>query len=352
MIPETITPYLPTTFSVISAIFLLWFMHWFLLARHTNLGTEARLPRQLLMLILTLAAIVMVIIVFPMSDSTRGQVITLLGIVITGIIALSSTTFVTNVMAGLMLHVVRSFSPGDFIRVGNHFGRVTERGLFHTEIQTEDRDLTTLPNLHLATNPLTVVHSSGTIMSTELSLGYDIPHQQVEDLLKQAAQRAELQDPFVLIISLNDFSITYKVSGFLLEIKNLITAKSNLKKCVIDILHENDIEIVSPNFMNQRQLPANKKIIPQESTSKKDNIVIEEPAPEELIFNKAEVAAESEALRSDIDKLLLHIDEMTKTKKGLSKEQQETLNKEIEIAERQKQALLDKLEKLANVSEK
>ena len=81
-----------------------------------------------------------------MTDSTRGQIITLMGLVITGVIALSSTSFVANIMAGLMLQVVKSFKPGDFVRVGEYFGRVTERGLFHVEIQTEDRDLTTLPN--------------------------------------------------------------------------------------------------------------------------------------------------------------------------------------------------------------
>ena len=79
-------------------------------------------------------------------------------------------------MAGLMLQVAKSFSPGDFVRVGEYFGRVTERGLFHVEKQTEDRDLTTLPNLHLATNSITVVHSAGTIVSAELSLGYDVSH--------------------------------------------------------------------------------------------------------------------------------------------------------------------------------
>ena len=109
-------------------------------------------------------------------------------------------------MAGLMLQVVKSFNPGDFIRVGERMGRVTERGLFHVEIQTEDRDLTTLPNLHLATNPVTVVHSTGTIISAELSLGYDISHTKIEELLKQAVNQAGLQDAFVLIISLNDFT--------------------------------------------------------------------------------------------------------------------------------------------------
>ena len=106
-------------------------------------------------------------------------------------------------MAGFMLRTVKSFGLGDFVRVNERFGRVTERGLFHTEIQSEDRDLTTLPNLYLTAHPLKVVRASGTVISCQLSLGYDIPYYKVEPLLKQADLDA----------------ITYKVAGFYAEIK-------------------------------------------------------------------------------------------------------------------------------------
>ena len=63
-----------------------------------------------------------------MGDTSRGQLLALLGLALTAVIALSSTTFVANAMAGLMLRSVKSFRPGDFIRVGEQSGRVTERG--------------------------------------------------------------------------------------------------------------------------------------------------------------------------------------------------------------------------------
>ena len=346
VLPDLLLVYFPAAAAFVGAILLLWLIHWLLLGRHDSMGAQARLPRQLLMFILSIIALVLVIILFPMSDSTRGQVITLLGLVITGVVALSSTTFVANVMAGLMLHVVKSFNPGDFIRVGQQFGRVTERGLFHTEIQTEDRDLSTIPNLHLATNPVTVVHSTGTIISCELSLGYDLSHSHIEELLKQAALRTELQDPFVLVMSLGDFSVVYRVSGFLSEVKNLITAKSNLKKSVLDVLHENDVEIVSPAFMNQRQLPGEQKIIQQKQQAPVVKKAVKEVAPEEMIFDKAEVAAETEILRTEIDKLGLQAEALTKSRKGLGKAEQEGINFEIQIVEEQKQRLIEALEKI------
>ncbi len=70
-------------------------------------------------------------------------------------------------------------------------------GSSYSEDRSEDRDLTTLPNLYLVTTPVTVVRSSGTIVSATVSLGYDVPRSRIEALLKQAAERAELVEPFV-----------------------------------------------------------------------------------------------------------------------------------------------------------
>jgi small-conductance mechanosensitive channel len=344
---ELLLSYLPVTAAFIVGVLILWLINLLILARHPNLGAQARLPRQLAMFILTVMLLLLMIILFPMSDSTRGQVITLLGVVITGVIALSSTTFVANVMAGLMLNVVKSFQPGDFIRVGEKFGRVTERGLFHTEIQTEDRDLTTLPNLHLATNPVTVVHSNGTIISAELSLGYDVSRRKIEDLLKQAAVQAELQDPFVLIIELGDYSVLYRISGFLPEVKNLITAKSTLKKYVLDVLHEAGVEIVSPSFMNQRQLALEGKVIPSRENEPQVRPAEKETVPEEMIFDKAQQAAEVEVLRAELDKLNSQFDDLSKQKKALNKDEQEGIQFQLDIIDEQRKRLAGELDKLS-----
>ncbi|HSN56415.1 MAG TPA: mechanosensitive ion channel domain-containing protein [Candidatus Sulfomarinibacteraceae bacterium] len=118
----------------------------------------------------------------PIGDHRQGQLLSLFGIVLSAAVALSATNFLGNALAGFMLRSIRHFRIGDFNRCGEHFGRVTERSLLHTEIQTEDRDLTTLPNLFLISNPMTTVRSSGTIVSATVSLGYDIPRKRIETL--------------------------------------------------------------------------------------------------------------------------------------------------------------------------
>jgi len=265
--------------------------------RARRMGSAFPFSSQLAMLAVTAVAIVAAVITLPVSETTRGQLLTLLGIGLTGIIAFSSTTFVANAMAGLMLRAVGNFRAGDWVRVGDQFGRVTERGLFHTELQTEDRDLATLPNLHVVTNPVVVVRESGTIVSVRLSLGYDRHHADVEALLAEAARAAGLEDPFVHVVELGDFSVTYRVAGFLAEVKRLLTARSRLRSEVLDTLHGAGIEIVSPNFMNQRQLGAEARMVPEARAP--SPAAPESPAPEELIFDKAEEKAVLEGLAEE-----------------------------------------------------
>ncbi|UTW46730.1 mechanosensitive ion channel [bacterium SCSIO 12696] len=256
--------------------------------------------RQLVFLVLVAVGIVLIILVLPVPHEMRSQLLSLLGLVLTGVIAFSSTTFVANIMAGLMLRSVRSFRTGDFIRVEDHFGRVTERGLFHIEIQSEERDLITLPNLYVASNPAKVVHSSGTIVSCDLSLGYDVPHYRVTPLLKKAATNVGLQEPFVHVRELGDFAISYKVCGFYEEVKQLLSKRSELRIQVLDQLHGADIEIVSPGFMNQRQV-GEQLFLAKPRPAKSVDMAASNA--ETLMFDKAERAEKLEALEKELAQL-------------------------------------------------
>ncbi len=250
--------------------------------------------RQIVLLLLTLVGGLVVVLFLPMEPETRSSLLTLIGLVISAAIALSATTFLGNAMAGVMIRAVRNFKTGDFIRVGEHFGRVTEKELFHTEIQTEDRDLTTLPNLYLVTNPVRVVRPSGTILSATVSLGYDVSRLKIESLLVKAGNEAGLKDPFVEVRELGDFSVTYRIAGLLAEVKALVSSRSRLRACVLDALHEGGIEIVSPTFMNQRQLAPGQAFIPRPPSSLGE---LPESRPDEMIFDKADEAESLQELR-------------------------------------------------------
>jgi small conductance mechanosensitive channel len=284
-------PYFVFLIILVAVLLLIAGAKW-ILERRARAAPGRRFQTQVTMLGLVLLAVLALVLVLPIEQELRGQTLAVLGILLSAAIALSSPTFLGNLLAGFQMRSVRNFRLGDYLRCGEHFGRVTERGLFHTEIQTEDRDLTTLPNLYLATHPMTVIRASGTIVSATVSLGYDVPRGRVEELLCDAAREVEITEPFVKIIELGDFSVTYRVAGLLADVKKLLSTRSRLRGHMLDRLHGGGVEIVSPTFMNTRAFPLDARFVPRrgEAAPRSESAPVGAPTIEEVAFDKAELA--------------------------------------------------------------
>ena len=279
---------------------------------------------QLLMLCLTLVTIVGIIIALPLSDALRGQLLTLLGILLSAAIAFASTTFIGNILAGVMLRVIKNIKLGDYITVDNITGRATEMNLLHVEVQTEQSDLVTIPNIHMVTYPVKVVRSSGTIVSIDISLGYDISRQQISKQLCLASEDAGLTDGFVQIRNLGDFSVTYRIAGHLQDTSNLLSVRANLHNAVLDRLHADNIEIVSPSFMNTRAIKE-QPIIPTPHLMEEE---ISSNKLEELAFEKAEMASSISKVETAIEQLST---ELELGKETLSNQDRELIEEKLRI---------------------
>ena len=273
---------------------------------------------QLLQIGGILLAVLFIILFVPFSDTLRGQLLSLYGLIISATIALSSTTLVGNIMAGFMLKAIGSCRPGNYITVGDYFGRISEMDMLHTEIQTEERDLTTLPNLYLVTHPVRVMRESGTLLSVDVSLGYDVSRHRVEKLLVQAALDTGLETPYVQIQHLGDFSVSYRVSGLLKEINNLIDKRRDLRARTMDALHKDGIEIVSPNFMNTRALTKNQTFIAKDV---KKPVAAATTSTDSLVFDKAEKAESVSHLREKLAEIEARIKDSGTAKAKKSSEQ-------------------------------
>lgn len=298
-----------------------------LLFERLGVMAKSKLPRQVTVIALIGVGVILAILALPVGEETKGQLLSLLGLLLTAIIAMSSTTLASNAMAGLMLRAMKSFRTGDFVRTGTHFGRVTEIGLFHTEIQTSNRDLTALPNAFLVGNPVTVVRHSGTIIETTLSLGYDVPHARAEELLLKAAKATGLEDAFVLILELGNFAVTYRIAGFLGETKRLVSAGTHLRREVLDTLQQAGIEIASPTLMSQRRLREGERLVPREPARRHRKP--DEYFPEEIVFDKADEAERLEQLRIDRQELAQRVKDLEKRLDGTSETERGGVEAEI-----------------------
>lgn len=293
------------TLAVVASVLL--GMRWLLLRRQRKLTGEKRLPRQVTMAVLTLVGVIAVVLALPIAHSSKNQIIGLIGLLVSAVLALSSTNIMANAMSGLLLRSTRRFRVGDYINTGEFAGRVTERGLFDTEVQSEFRELIAVPNTFLITHPVTTLRASGALITCDLSLGFDIHHSHIEGLLATAAEEVGLETPFVRITEIGDYSVAYRVSGMLKDLDNLLTTRSNLQRKVLDTLHDNGREILRPRFMNTRTFPEEREFVPASIFTceeivddKQDAVVFDKVMTAEAAENaKLELAKAIEALEAE-----------------------------------------------------
>ncbi len=327
-----ISGFLPLAVAMAISVLLLGLLHYLLIYRHQSLSSEEKFPRQLLMLGLTLLALVILVMTAPLSDAVQNQILALLGIAVSGVIAFSSTSFVTNFMAAVGLRVTQPFKVGDFISFDGRFGKVVSRGLLDTEIQTETRELIAIPNANLTSRPVAVTRRSGVILTSTVSLGYESHHGIVEPLMLAAAAKAGLEEPYVHIDRLGDFAVNYKVCGLLTDVERILTVRSDLNRQLLDMIHGAGLEIVSPSVTRHITQDAATRLIPAAGTPRRSTDSADAVEAEEIAFDKARALEQLELEKQQLSEKLAD-------KQPDDAEQRERLRQQLELLKAQEKTL-------------
>lgn len=284
----------------------------FVLARSVTDKRSLPYHRQILTLATAVVGLFLAVAFLPVSAEIRGQVLSVMGVLLSAAIALSSTTFVGNAMAGIMLRVTKGFRAGDFVRFNSVVGRVADLSLFHTEIQLITRDIVTVPNMVLTQNAVHVTRRGGTFVNVDVSIGYTVPHETVITALKEAAEQVELSEPFVLVEELLDHAIRYRVYGLLDDSSSLLTKTSDLRRAILSTLHRQEIEIASPSLTDRRSSDSSEAYVPPVATpdaapkseySSETGSQEEDTDIEAIAFDRAEEAESIESLYALQEKL-------------------------------------------------
>ena len=115
---------------------------------------------------------------------------------------------------------------------------------------------------------------------------------------------------------------------------------------MLDSLHESGIEIVSPNFMNTRQLPELKTIIPPKAQSGDAEESKDKPVIEKLVFDKAEEAESMEKVNEMLAETVKEIDSLkSQMKAALSDEASDKIKAQIEALNARRETISKLIEK-------
>ncbi|MEO3955309.1 mechanosensitive ion channel domain-containing protein [Chromobacterium piscinae] len=216
--------------------------------------------RRLASVILWLFALIVAYPYLPgaNSDAFKG-VSVFFGLMVT----LGSAGLMNHAMSGLVLIYSRALRPGDYVKIGEAEGTVSELSALSTKIRTGQGFEVTIPNA-VAVGGLVNNYSrhdgeAGAMVATRVTIGYDTPWRQVEALLELAARRTAGIDPAappqVRKLALQDFYIEYELQAKLARGEQAPAVRDALHGEILDAFNEFGVQIMSPHFAEQPAQP-------------------------------------------------------------------------------------------------
>lgn len=193
-----------------------------------------------------------------------------LGLVVGVLISLSSSSAISNMVAGVVLTYTNAFRLGDRVRVADNIGDVIEKTLFVTRLRTPKGEIISIPNGPILSGTIINYSEEGKqgklILHSTVTIGYDAPWRKVHQALLDAAAATSsvLSDPppFVLQRSLDDFYVTYEINVYIDHPQDMLNIYSELHQNIQDAFFKSGLEIMSPHYNSLRD--GNKPAIPEE----------------------------------------------------------------------------------------
>ncbi|HBS7197978.1 mechanosensitive ion channel [Klebsiella pneumoniae] len=197
-------------------------------------------------------------------------------------LTLGSTGVMTHAMSGLVLIYSRALRKGDWIRLADNEGQVSEIGVLATKILTRENYIVTVPNAVVVSGKIINLSAEsadgGVNLTTSVTIGYDTPWRQVHALLELAARRTPGIDqqiaPVVRKLGLLDWYTSYELQVRLLPTTKLPDGRNALHSSIIDVFNEFGVQIMSPNFLMQ---PKAAVVVPQEAWYAAPAVAPQEP---------------------------------------------------------------------------
>ncbi len=226
----------------------------------------ARPTRKLTQALLWVFAIAMAYPYFPGSNTEAFKG---LSVLVGLMLSIGGAGVIGQAASGLIMIYSRVLREGEYVKIGEIEGLVTEVGIFSTKMRTSSGEEVNVPNAMIGNS--TTVNSSrltegnALVIHTTVTIGYNTPWRQVHALLLRAAENTpglrSVPKPFVSQSALSDFYIEYRLCAQIdrPEIRRItLTA---LHANIQDVFNEFGVQIMSPHYEND---PLEKVWVPKE----------------------------------------------------------------------------------------
>jgi small-conductance mechanosensitive channel len=208
---------------------------------------------------------------YPYLPGAQSEAFKGISVLVGLMLTLGGSSLIGQGASGLILMYSRTLRVGEFVRINDQEGTVTEMGTFTTKIRTGLGEEISMPNSlimgSVTKNYSRAVRGQGFIVDTVVTIGYDTPWRQVESMLVEAANRTEgvlaSPEPKVFKTALSDFYVEYRLvcQAIPSQPRPRAEVMQMLHSHLLDVFNEHGVQIMSPHYLGD---PPHAKVVPKE----------------------------------------------------------------------------------------
>lgn len=176
--------------------------------------------------------------------------------ILTAVVGLSMQDTIGSLFSGLVIQMEKPFVTGDWIRVGEHVGQVSEITWRYTKLVTGSQDSLLIPNNVIARERLVNMSRpiSQVLMEVHVPAPVTVPPVRVksalEGVLRRSSLVAESPEPTVRLAALGRDEMTYRMLFYVQDYADAQAAKSQVLSAVWYDFQRHGIDIP----MDRRQV--------------------------------------------------------------------------------------------------
>ncbi|HEY6394589.1 MAG TPA: mechanosensitive ion channel domain-containing protein, partial [Candidatus Binataceae bacterium] len=238
--------------GAIAVVFFFWALIRFLMEAAEALFRRGREHFSTifkdLLTALSYALVVMLVLRFDFGVNPFSLAITFGAASVVIGLALQAT--LGDIFSGLALQLQKPFDPGDWVKSGDHVGRVQGVGLRSTTIITRANERLEIPNSAVAKDVL--INYAGAAIGDEISVGisYDVPPGRVRETVARVVRDLphvlSTPAPEVYAWEYGDYAIKYRIKYWLADYGVEERVRDSLVSSLWYALRRHGIEIPYP----------------------------------------------------------------------------------------------------------
>lgn len=205
---------------------------------------------------------------YPYLPGSHTEAFKGLSVILGLMVSIGASGIVGQIASGVMIVYTYALKKGEYVRIQDYEGTVTELGLFVTRLRTGLGEEIAIPNAlvlgNVTRNYSRLQEGKGYVLDTTVTIGYDTPWRQVHALLTEAAGTIPeiMADPaaYVVQTALDDFYVAYKLVVCVNTDVPATRARvaSDLHAAIQDAFNRHGVQIMSPHYLGD---PAGPKMV-------------------------------------------------------------------------------------------